>query len=125
MKLEDALKASEESGKAVMVLFTKPWCGACKTLKSDLNANKDLFLKAAQLVHIVNIEEDGEAGEKILMFTEQGSYIPRVFFLRPGGSLLPIEGPNPSYPRFFSSTQALSEAIHKAAQLVSSTKTDL
>lgn len=55
----EALELSKQNGKPIVVLFTKPWCGACKNLKSQMQGAENFFSVAAKY-NMVNVEEDSE-----------------------------------------------------------------
>eukprot|EP01121_Diplochlamys_sp_Union-15-3_P015820 TRINITY_DN5289_c0_g1_i1.p1 TRINITY_DN5289_c0_g1~~TRINITY_DN5289_c0_g1_i1.p1 ORF type:complete len:171 (-),score=25.04 TRINITY_DN5289_c0_g1_i1:73-585(-) len=80
---QEATEKAKENGKHTMVLFTKPWCGACKTLKKALVQSKK-FEEACQQFNVVNVEEDSE-NPKDNKFSPDGAYIPRVFFVSSDG----------------------------------------
>jgi len=43
-----ARQAITTASKPVMYLFSQPWCGACKRLKADFEANGDALLARAE-----------------------------------------------------------------------------
>lgn len=55
VRWEDAQALSRESGKKIMVIFSEPWCGACKQLKSALQTSTE-FIEATKNFIMVNVE---------------------------------------------------------------------
>jgi len=128
MSYTDALAASKENGKPIMVLFTKTWCGACKNLKSDIKNNLESFVEASGKLNVVNIEEESdEVGFNVELYSKEGSYIPRTFFLDTEGNIDETAiGPNEKYKRYFPSVQVLVDTMTKTAEKFTKTvKTDL
>jgi len=114
---EEGLAAAKENGKPVMVLFTQPWCGACKNLKSELSTYSKAFKEAAENLNLVSIEGEAIPDESKL-FTKDGGYIPRAYFLSPDGTPdYSIAGPNDKYKYYFSSPVLLVQAMVKGAEL--------
>merc|ERR1719272_823968 len=85
--MEAAKEAAATSGKPIMVVIHKTWCGACKSLKPKFAASKEIQ-KVAEMFEMVNAQDDEEPkGEE---FTPDGGYIPRIMFLTPGGEVKPV-----------------------------------
>jgi len=125
---KEALEASKENGKPVMLLFTKTWCGACKTLKSEIKNNLELFIEASKKLNIVNIEEEAdEVGVNMELYSKEGSYIPRIFFLDLEGNIDDTAiGPNAQYKRYFPTSQNLIDTMTQISKKYTQTeKTDL
>ncbi len=41
-----------------MYLFSQPWCGACKRLKADFEANGDVLVPISKQFLMVNVHGD-------------------------------------------------------------------
>ncbi len=53
-----ARQAITTASKPVMYLFSQPWCGACKRLKADFEANGDALLAVSAEFIMVNVHGD-------------------------------------------------------------------
>lgn len=100
-RYSEGLAAAKENGKPIMVLFTQPWCGACKNLKAQLKTDSSAFLSVAEKLNVVSIEGEvlplflhqfsflsapQKISEEAALFTKDGGYIPRAYFLSPDGT---------------------------------------
>merc|ERR1711976_341958 len=99
---EEGLKVAKASQKPMMVVLHKTWCGACKRLKPDFAANKEIEALSKKFV-MVNAEDD-EAPHDNQAFAHDGGYIPRVYFCDSDGvpdySIYNTEG-SPQYKYFY------------------------
>eukprot|EP00042_Codosiga_hollandica_P020233 m.64911 g.64911 ORF g.64911 m.64911 type:complete len:155 (+) comp49756_c0_seq1:61-525(+) len=106
---------SATSGKPLMLIIHKTWCGACKALKPKFAASEEIALLSQSFV-MVNVQDDEEpAGEE---FRIDGGYIPRIYYLKPNGqvegSLYNING-NPKYKYWYSDDLQVVEGMKNAA----------
>jgi len=116
MTYNDGVAAAKGNNKPIMVLFTQPWCGACKGLKTALQTDPVAFQKAAVDFNLVSVEGESEVlSNEASAFQKDGGYIPRVYFLKADGTPdYSINGPNDKYKYFYSSPQILLDAMKKA-----------
>ena len=113
MNFDDAMTAAQENGKPTLVLLTKPWCGACKSLKTNIGSEPDEFVELSKHFNMVNLEEDSEEpSDSAELFQEDGAYIPRVYFVNPDRTIdNRVTAPNPKYKHFFGSAGLMVSAM--------------
>ncbi|KAK3233643.1 hypothetical protein CYMTET_56070 [Cymbomonas tetramitiformis] len=107
--------------KPIMVLITKSWCGACKRLKAEFlsgNGEADEIYEYSQKFHMMSFVDDQEPkGEQ---WTEDGAYVPRLFFLSPQGdvmhSIINSQG-NPKYKYFYMHLTQVKASMRKALRM--------
>ncbi|CAB4005826.1 Thioredoxin domain-containing 12, partial [Paramuricea clavata] len=85
MTFDDAEKESRASGKPMMVLIHKTWCGSCKILRPKFAASKDIEVLSERFV-MVNTEDDEEPKDSA--YAVDGAYIPRIYFVEPSGRVM-------------------------------------
>ena len=83
---EDGLALSKESGKPVMIVLHKTWCGACKRLKPQFAASAEIQELSKNFV-MVNAEDD-EAPHADTRYQADGGYIPRIYFANSDGEAI-------------------------------------
>eukprot|EP01120_Amphizonella_sp_Union-15-10_P017654 TRINITY_DN9867_c0_g1_i1.p1 TRINITY_DN9867_c0_g1~~TRINITY_DN9867_c0_g1_i1.p1 ORF type:complete len:157 (-),score=21.13 TRINITY_DN9867_c0_g1_i1:15-485(-) len=117
----EALSLASQNGKPLCVLFTKPWCGACKSLKNSLKDFHE-FVEASKDFNMVNIEEETEeppsSGND---FLPDGGYIPRLFFVSTDGAVhheIYNKNGNPTYKYFYQSPTQIVDAMTQAKSLL-------
>lgn len=113
--LDAAREAAVTSGKPIMIVIHKTWCGACKSLKPKFAGSK-IIEKFAHMFEMVNTQDDEEPkGEE---FTPDGGYIPRIMFLSPDGEVKPEyknAGGNDKYGYFYSDASQITTTMAKAS----------
>ena len=97
---ETALARAKAEGKAVGVVVYADWCSVCRALAPQFTAGP--VLEASPQVLWVLQNEDAAPEWLQQGFGEFGSYVPRIFFLRPDGSVdRDITSGHPRYPYFY------------------------
>ena len=74
----DAFALAQSSGKPIVLLVWKSWCGACKALRPRFAESSAIAAHADAFV-FVNVVDDEEPQED--RFKPDGGYIPRVLFI--------------------------------------------
>ncbi len=93
--LEEGLKEAAASGKGMMLLVHASWCSKCKQLKPSF-FDPSLVAASRDLV-MVNVDQDEEP--QSMIYSPDGTYIPRVLFIGPDGEIV-SELKNGQRPRF-------------------------
>ncbi|XP_022087741.1 thioredoxin domain-containing protein 12-like [Acanthaster planci] len=112
--LPDGLAQSTSSGKPLMLIIHKSWCGACKALKpkfADSEAIRDLSKKFV----MVNVMDDDEPNDS--KYIPDGGYIPRILFLNQAGEVqtdLINQRGNPKYKYYYSDANGVLNSMQEA-----------
>lgn len=107
---EDAFSGT----KPVMLVATKSYCGACKSLKPQFAASPDILSHAEHFTFVSVGDEFAETDSK---FAPDGGYIPRILFFHADGTpMTDITGPNAQYKHFFSSPDQIVAAMVQAVK---------
>eukprot|EP00035_Acanthoeca_spectabilis_P039025 m.58373 g.58373 ORF g.58373 m.58373 type:complete len:155 (+) comp9407_c0_seq1:1303-1767(+) len=116
VKFDDAAGIASSTGKPIMLIIHKTWCGACKALKPKFAASTEIQELSSKFV-MVNVEDDEEPkGE---MYTPDGGYIPRILYLNSGGVVDPElknANGNPKYGYYYSDETSVAEGMKAAAE---------
>ncbi|XP_059051838.1 thioredoxin domain-containing protein 12-like [Achroia grisella] len=82
--LESGLQIATHHNKPVMVIIHKSWCSACKNLKPKFASSSEIqsLSKHFVMVNLVDEEEPKNSN-----YAPDGSYIPRILFISPKGSV--------------------------------------
>ncbi|XP_040583116.1 thioredoxin domain-containing protein 12 [Lepeophtheirus salmonis] len=102
--------------KPSMVLLHDPSCPACQRLK-PLFASSEEIRDSSPHFHMIQTSKNEEPSS-LSLFSPDGSYIPRILFLAPNGTLLKeIINPqaNPSYQYFYYDPQ---DIVHSMKQVI-------
>jgi len=109
--LEAALTVAEEESRPIMLIIHKSWCGACKSLKATFSVD-DEAIDLAQDFVMVNLG-DGDAPDD-QKFKIDGSYVPRIYFLKSDGTVLPDfynKQGNPKFRYYYHSMDNLVDVM--------------
>ena len=110
-----ATEAAQQSGKPLMVVLHKPWCPACKNLKSWFSTSQQIEELSRNFV-MVNVPTD-EFDPKEL--DVDGGYVPRILFLDPEGKVLEDvhnPGGNPDYKYFYYDESSVLQSMKSVAE---------
>ncbi len=112
--LDVGLEEAKRSGRPLMLVVHTSWCSRCKALKPQF-ATADVERLAEHFV-MVNVDQDED--ERVMRYGPDGTYIPRVMFLDPSGTLDPAIGNerSPKFKYFYTSSLDLVKSMHVALQ---------
>lgn len=100
----DGLAEAKKTSKPVVLIFFTEWCPHC-TKYSGLFHDEKVVAKAKDFV-MIRLDKDKE-GELSGKYAPDGEYIPRTFFLSPGGEVWSsIKAPRDKYAHFFNPQQS-------------------
>lgn len=98
---EEGLELSAQTGKPMLIVLHKTWCGACKRLKPDFAQTKEIEDLSSKFI-MVNAEDD-EAPHSEKKFQVDWAYIPRIYIADSQGEPLPYSNfARKDYKYFFS-----------------------
>lgn len=115
---EEGVAEAKETGRPLMVLFHKPWCGACKGLKASIAQDPAEFVELARGFVMVNVVD-----ERVSLQPEwqpDGGYIPRVVWADPATAQPKKTIVNPEsdrYKHFFHDRASLVAGMRSALSL--------
>ncbi|KAJ9577014.1 hypothetical protein L9F63_006451 [Diploptera punctata] len=113
VNLDQGLAVAKQSQKPVMLVIHKSWCGACRALKPQFAASKEVKDLSKDFV-MVNTQDDEEPNDA--QYAPDGNYIPRILFIDPQGQVMTHvynELGNPSYKYFYSDAESVTAAMRK------------
>mmetsp|Transcript_88981 Transcript_88981/g.207086 ORF Transcript_88981/g.207086 Transcript_88981/m.207086 type:complete len:154 (+) Transcript_88981:45-506(+) len=113
VSVDDVKKEVQAQQKPGLVFVTQPWCGACKSLKGSVNKDANVKKLMDKFVVVHAAEDQGKQWQAP---GKDDSYIPRVYFLSPGGEMLDQPGPNGKFAHFFGTADALHNAMKDVLQ---------
>ncbi len=97
--LTDGLAEAKKERMPLMLVVHTSWCSKCKALKQSAFSSQELRELSEEFV-MVNVDQDAEPAA--LDYAPDGSYIPRVMFLDPEGTLdQQLRNPRPSRYKYF------------------------
>jgi len=122
---EDGQKESQETGKPLLLLIHKSWCGACKRLKGVVGPST-LIEERSKAFVMVNVEDEEEP--KGAQFSPDGGYIPRILFLEPNGNVrddLINEKGNPKYKYYYAAEDQMLASMDHALEVLKPGKNEI
>jgi len=114
--LAGGLEEAKTTGKPIMYVFHKSWCGACKNLGPKFASSQAIKNLAEQFV-LVNLVDDEHPSDP--KFSPDGGYIPRIFFGKSDGSVdhsINNAHANPTYKYYYSNGDTIAAAMQTALQ---------
>lgn len=120
--LEDGLTLSSETGKPLMLIIHKSWCGACKALKPQFSKS-DKILELSKNFVLVNTLDDEEPTDA--KYQPDGGYIPRILFLDSEGTVkeeLINENGNEKYKYYYWNAETVVKSMKKAIKVFTKLK---
>ncbi|XP_059483751.1 thioredoxin domain-containing protein 12-like isoform X2 [Neocloeon triangulifer] len=111
--LEDGYVEAEKTGKPIMFVMHKSWCGACKALKPQFAKSASIEKLSKKFVMVIAGDDDAPTDSK---FAVDGTYIPRIYFMNPDKSVIDAinEFGNPSYKYYYGSISQIEASMKKA-----------
>ncbi|XP_050719235.1 thioredoxin domain-containing protein 12-like [Eriocheir sinensis] len=116
--LEEGLEISRETGKPLMFIIHKSWCGACRAFKPKFAASA-AALELSQHFVMVNAVDDEEP--KDTKYEPDGGYIPRILFLDSKGDVrqeIYNKKGKPQYKFFYFDDVSVVESMRQAKDLL-------
>eukprot|EP00754_Rhynchopus_humris_P035201 Rhum_TRINITY_DN16747_c0_g1::Rhum_TRINITY_DN16747_c0_g1_i1::g.164242::m.164242/K05360/TXNDC12; protein-disulfide reductase (glutathione) len=113
--LADGLEEAKNTGKPLMILQHKSWCGMCKQLSGKFAASAEIQ-EAAKSFVLVNCHDD-DAGCDDEKFSPDGGYIPRILFATSQGEVKnEIQAPdgNAQYKYFYHDPAQIAKGMTAA-----------
>lgn len=114
---DQALTRAKAENKAVCVVVYADWCPKCRSLAPRFAEQP--ILKASDDVIMVLQNSDERPAWLKQKFGDLGNYVPRVFFLKPDGSVsTDVNSGNARFPYFYRASEAakLAGSIARAAK---------
>ncbi|MCB9739307.1 MAG: thioredoxin family protein [Deltaproteobacteria bacterium] len=113
---DTALARAKAENKAIGVVVYADWCPKCRALAPQF-VSGPVTEAAPKILWVLQNHDEAPAwlGER---FGDLGNYVPRIFFLRPDGSLdREINSGHPRYPFFYlaNKPEVLVQSIERAA----------
>lgn len=112
---DEGLKLAQSTNKPVMLLVYAEWCPHCRELK-PVFADPDIIKLSEQLV-MVRQDADEDPPWLRPKLGHLGSYVPRLFFLKPDGTVqADITSGNGRFPYFYTreGIEALKSSMKRA-----------
>ncbi|EDQ88428.1 uncharacterized protein MONBRDRAFT_37391 [Monosiga brevicollis MX1] len=103
-----------ETGKPMMVIIHKSWCGACKALRPKFAANDEVAELSEKFV-MVNLEDNEEPDDAA--FRPDGGYIPRIIFTDAQGEVVDSiynSAGSPKYKYYYTDGQSVAAGMKSA-----------
>ncbi|KAK3869476.1 hypothetical protein Pcinc_025214 [Petrolisthes cinctipes] len=114
--LDEGLRIARQTGKPLMLIIHKSWCGACKALKPKFAASTTIYEMSKQFVMVNTLDSEEPKEEK---YAPDGGYIPRILFLNSNGEVqqqIYNKNGNPKYKFFYFDDEAVVEVMKEAIE---------
>ncbi|BDA45019.1 probable thioredoxin domain-containing protein 12 [Coccomyxa sp. Obi] len=110
--------------KAILFIFSQPWCGACTKLKASFMEDGEKLLDISKDFLLINVggDDNNKFGAE---FAPDGGYIPRIIFAEPNGTVRPdIKNPGAQgqYQYFYHSVDAVKAGMENALKVLAQKK---
>ena len=114
---DQALTRAKAENKAVCVVVYADWCPKCRSLAPRFAEQPITGASSDVIMVLQNSDERPEWLKQ--RFGDLGNYVPRVFFLKPDGTVnADINSGNAKFPYFYRASEAtqLADSIKRAAR---------
>ncbi|XP_046971930.1 thioredoxin domain-containing protein 12-like isoform X2 [Vanessa cardui] len=111
--LESGLQIASHHKKPVMVIIHKSWCSACKNFKPKFANSTEIQTLSKHFVMVNLLDEEEPKNHK---FSPDGSYIPRILFMSPRGSVdhdIYNEEGSSQHKYFYSRPEQIAKSMRK------------
>jgi thiol:disulfide interchange protein len=115
---EEGLAEAKRTGKSILVLIYADWCPKCHLVPSQLTEPE--FLKLSTQFVLVHVDYEVDTPWVRAFNAKQGTYLPRILFIKPDGSWdQTITSGNQRYPFFYGpqAPQALQDSMKRALHI--------
>ena len=115
---QEGLKRAAAERKGIALLVYADWCPHCRELQPVFHDPQTV--RASRQLVMIRHNADEAAPWLHERFGRFGTYVPRLFFLHPDGSIAEdIQSGNPRYPYFYQPNQGetMRAAMKRAAAL--------
>jgi thiol:disulfide interchange protein len=113
---EDGLAEAKQANRGIFLLVYADWCPHCREL-SPVFQQPDVVALAEKLVMVR--QDADERAPWLQRFEAHGTYVPRIFFFKPDGTLRDdLRSANPQYPYFYTpgGVDQLKDSMRRAAE---------
>lgn len=95
-----------------MIVIHKSWCGACKKFAPRFASSEEILELSKEFV-MINCQDDEEPNDE--KFRPDGSYIPRIFFMKPNGDIIyGAQSGYPGYKYYFTDAKTVIQGMEYA-----------
>jgi protein-disulfide reductase (glutathione) len=115
---EKAVETATRLDKPIMLVVHKTWCAACKMLRQKFVSSPEIEVLSRHFV-MADAEDDDEPTDE--KYSPQGSYSPRIMFLRSDGSVSEVvnEFSDPAHLHFFGTAEEVVRGMLAALRIIS------
>ncbi len=113
---QGALDRAGETGRPILLLVHRTWCGACKQLRPRFAESKEIERLAGDFVMVRTHEEGGDFDGDL--FKPDGGYFPRILFFDSAGNFLEqVTQREDKYKYFHYEEASIVKAMGQASKL--------